>query len=225
MARRLHVLNPNRSTAMTEAVLAQVRRQLPPGWQALGHTAADGPPVIASRETFEAAASRAAGWPARIDPPLQHGDALLLACFGDPGLEALRAAAAPCPVSGLAEAAVAAAVAARQRFAIVTAGPAWVELLTQRVADFGAAAWLSGVQALPFDGRRLREDPQACRPALKAALQAAERGGAEALILGGAAFAGLDLRPGLHTRLPLIDPVAAATTRLVSDTSRDRHGD
>ncbi len=225
MARRLHVLNPNRSTAMTEAVLAEVRRQLPPGWQALGHTAADGPPVIASRPDYEAAANRAAGWPLRLHGALQHGDALLLACFGDPGLEALRRAAPGCAVTGLAEAAVAQAVAARQRFAIVTAGPAWVELLTQRVADFGAAAWLSGVQALPVDGRRLREDPQACLPALQHALQAAERSGAQALILGGAAFAGLDLGLGLHTRLPLIDPVAAATTRLVSDPTRDRHGD
>lgn len=223
IVRRLHVLNPNCSEAMTEAVLAQVRQRLPDGWQALGHTAADGPPVIASRDTFEAAAGRAAAWPAQMDPPPRAGDAVLLACFGDPGLASLRRAVPGCAVTGLAQASVAAAVAARQRFAIITAGPAWVELLTQRVADFGASAWLCGVQALPLDGRQLRDDPEACRPALQRALQAAERSGAQALILGGAAFAGLDL--GLRTRLSLIDPVEVATACLLSDSAGDRHGD
>lgn len=208
MTRTLHVLNPNNTAAMTEAVLVQVRRHLPPGFSAVGHTAVGGPPVIDSRARFAAAAQAV---PAMVqDTGPGHG--LLLACFGDPGLEALRAAAAPRAVVGLAEAAVAQAVAARQRFAILTAGPDWVAMLGERVADFGAAAWLSGVYALPVNGRQLAAEPGACRDALRAATRAAEQDGAQVLVLGGAAFAGLS---GLvETHLPLIDPIAAATAQL-----------
>lgn len=208
MMRRLHVLNPNSSAAMTEAVVSQVRCHLPPGFSVVGHTAADGPPVIDSRIRFDRAAQAMPGM-ARVG---DAHDALLLACFGDPGLEALRAAAAPRMVAGLAEAAVAQAVAARQRFAILTAGPGWVAMLGERIADFGAAAWLSGVYALPVNGRQLSADPEACRNALGAAARAAEGDGAQVLMLGGAAFAGL---AGLvESKLPLIDPIAAATAQL-----------
>ncbi len=208
MIRTLNVLNPNSTAAMTQAVLAQVRRHLPPGFSAQGHTAVDGPPVIDSRASF-AAAARAVPAMAQAAGP---EDRLLLACFGDPGLEALRVAAAPRAVVGLAEAAVLQAVAARQRFAILTAGPDWVAMLGERVADFGAAAWLSGVYALPFNGLQLAAQPEAGRDALRTAAQAAARDGAQVLVLGGAAFAGLS---GLvDTPLPLIDPIAAATAQL-----------
>lgn len=201
------VLNPNRTQAMTDAVLRQVRRHLPAGVTAIGVTDEHGPPVIASRATFALAAAAAPRFAAA------EGDALLLACFGDPGLEALRAAAAPRPVAGLAEAAMAQAVAERRRFAIVTAGADWVTMLNERVADFGAASWLSGVYALPVHGKQLVDDPEACRPALRDAVLAAQRDGAQALILGGAAFAGLAHL--VETELPLIDPTAAATAALL----------
>lgn len=205
----LWVLNPNTTATMTEAVLAQVRQHVPPGFSAHGITASAGAAVIASRASFEAAAEALPALAARCGP----GGGLLLACFGDPGLEALQRQQAPRPVVGLAEAAVAAAMAAGQRFAILTAGPAWTDLLTQRVADFGAAEALVGVYALPVDGAQLAADPEACRGLLHEAALAAARAGAQALVPGGAAFAGLHgLLPGT---LPLIDPVAAATAALL----------
>lgn len=201
----LWVLNPNSTQAMTDAVLVQVRALLPPGSTVAGITLANGPAVIDSRASYAAAAAQVAG------QTIADG-AVLLACFGDPGLEALRARRSPQPVVGLAESAVAAAVAARQRFAIVTAGAAWVDMLRERVADFGATAWLTDVHALPFNGLQLAHDPEACRAPLAAVVRAAEQGGAEAIVLGGAAFAGL--RGLVQTRLVVIDPVAVATRAL-----------
>lgn len=215
----LWVLNPNTTASMTDAVLAQVRAQVPAGVEVRGVTASVGAPVIATRETFDAATQAVPAMADQCHEPAEgtdgtQGGGLLLACFGDPGLEALRRRAAPRPVAGLAEASVAAAVAAGRRFAILTAGPAWVGLLTQRVTDFGADAWLTGVLALPVDGRALAAEPSRYRDALADAARQAERGGAQALILGGAAFAGLARL--VDTPLPVIDAIDAATAALLA---------
>lgn len=208
----LWVLNPNTTRAMTDAVVAQVRARVPAGFEVRGVTAREGAEVIDSRATF---AMAAAAVPALVADASSGG--VLLACFGDPGLEALRRAIAPRPVVGLAEAAVGVAVAARLRFAILTAGAAWVGMLTERVADFGAAQWLTGVHALPVNGRQLAAEPERYRTMLRDAAHDAERAGAQALILGGAAFAGLG---GLiETRLPVIDAIDAAAAALVQHLS------
>lgn len=206
--RTLTVLNPNTSESMTAAVVAQVQARVPPGWQVRGWTARTGAPVIDSPATFAAAAE---AWPARLadQPP---AGALLLACFGDPGLETLRRAVAPQPLVGLAEAAVVAT--AGRRFAILTAGPAWVPMLKARVADFGAARALTGVHALPVNGLALAREPQRFRAELRAAAEEAECAGAEALILGGAAFAGL--AGTVETSLAVIDAIDVATAQLVA---------
>lgn len=168
-----------------------------------------GAAIIDSPASFAAAAaavpSMAAG--------LHDADGWLLACFGDPGLEDLRRVVAPQPVVGLAEAAIAEARSRGLRFAILTAGPPWVPLLGQRVADFGAAQALTGVYALPVNGLALAGDPQRFRAPLRAAAARAEAAGAQVLILGGAAFAG---HAGLvETRLPVIDPIESATAALL----------
>lgn len=204
----LWVLNPNTTQAMTDAVVAQVRARVPAGVEVRGITAVHGAAVIDSRARFVDAAALP-----MLLPALGPSDGVLLACFGDPGLEALRRAVAPQPVAGLAEAAVAEAVAAGRRFAILTAGPAWVELLTERVADFGAVGGLSGVYALPVNGAQLAAEPERFRALLREAARTAEVEGAQALILGGAAFAGL---AGLvDTGLPVIDAIDAATASLL----------
>ena len=58
---------------------------------------------------------------------------MVIGCFGDPGLEALRALARQ-PVLGLAEASIREADALGEPFAILTMGRAWVEILNERVA-------------------------------------------------------------------------------------------
>ncbi|MDB5817222.1 MAG: Asp/Glu racemase [Rhizobacter sp.] len=228
---RLLVINPNTTTSMTEAVVAQVRGLVGPEVDVIGATAASGSPVIASRETFaigaEAAvrtletfvdaAVRATG--ASDDPsgdqrgtPETAFDGVMLACFGDPGLAAMRQRTSR-PVEALAEAAVRAAVVRGERFAIVTAGTAWVDMLSERVNEIGATSSLVGVYALPGTGRELAADPIGYRAAVEQAARRAADAGAQALILGGAAFAGQVHR--IDPRLRVIDPVVEATRALV----------
>lgn len=208
---RLLVLNPNSTAFMTDRVVTQVQQQLHqvrPDVSVQGHTCDDGPPVIDTPETFEAGAAAAVQAWARCTGTGQPPDALLLACFGDPGLETLRTAAAV-PVVGLAEAAMAAVAGQGLRFAILTAGPAWVPMLTQRAHDFGHGERLAAVMALPVSGRELAQQPQRWQPALQHAAEQAQRLGAQALVLGGAAFAGLG--PLVASPLPVFDGLEEAT--------------
>ena len=211
----LLVVNPNCTGWMTERVVRQVQHRLAgrAGVDAL--TAADGPAVIDDANSFAAGAAAAQRvLPGRLaEQPATGG--VMLACFGDPGLDAMRALAAPRPVHGLAEAAMRQATARGLRFAVLTCGPAWVGLLTQRARDFGLADGLSGVHALPVHGRALAEAPARWQGDLQAAADRATREGAQALILGGAAFAGLGRL--IDTELPVIDAIDAATDALLRD--------
>lgn len=209
----LLLLNPNSTPWMSERVAAQLRRHLAGRARLQVLTVADGPPVIDDAASF-AAADVAAQRALQLHLAAHPGtDGVLLACFGDPGLLALRGLAAPRPVQGLADAAMRLAAARHQRFAVLTCGPAWVPLLQQRAADFGCAQALSGIYALPVNGRVLAQQPQRWQAALQAAAQQAADDGARALVLGGAAFAGLE---GLvHSHLPMIDGIQAAADALL----------
>ena len=206
------VLNPNSTTWMTERVADALQGHLGAGFAVQAFTVDEGPPVVDSAETFETAA-RLVG-PACERALARHPatGAILLACFGDPGLEALRSACGQRRVVGLAYCAMADAAARHGRFAILTCGPDWVGLLERRAADLGHADALVGVWALPVNGRELALQPQRWQPALQAAADDAQRRGAQAIILGGAAFAGLEL--DIASALPRVDPLQAAANAL-----------
>lgn len=203
----LLVLNPNSSTPMTARVLAQLQQRLPMAhWR--GATALQGPAVIDSAASFAAGAQAAARL---LDAELNTRPdtaGVLLACFGDPGLERLRAQAAPRPVWGLADAALRQCQAQHGPCAVLTCGPAWVPMLEQRAADFGLADALVGVWALPVNGATLAAEPSRWWPRLQHLADEAVAAGAQALLLGGAAFAGLGRT--IDAPVPVLDCIDAA---------------
>ena len=206
------VLNPNTSAWMTQRVVECLRSLLGADASVQGWTAAEGPVVIDDAESF--AQGAAALQPLARTALERHpnASAVLLACFGDPGLEALREAAAGVPVVGLAECAMRQAAHEHGAFAVLTCGPAWVPLLTQRAAQFGLADALVGVWALPVNGAEFAREPLRWRAALADAAEQARQQGARALILGGAVFAGFeDL---IDSALPRIDALQCAARAL-----------
>lgn len=202
------VLNPNTTEAMTQAVVASLQPHLPASAEVLGLTAREGCAVIDSRASFAMGARQA---PRLLADVPVDADGILLACFGDPGLDALRAGTTV-RVVGLAEAAIQQARQTGKRFAILTAGREWIPMLEECVAGHGAAALLEGVHALDGNGAALQRDPGAFTAAVAQLAEAAASNGAEVLILGGAAFAGIDY--ALPARLMRIDPIEAAARQL-----------
>lgn len=161
--------------------------------------------AIASHAALDAWAEDAAQFPGHAG----QCDAVLLACFGDPGLFALRELS-PAPVVGLAEASMQAAAESARRFSIVTGGSRWVPMLGRLAHELGFGPKLASVRAIGITGGQVASDPERAIAALAGACREAQReDGADAVILGGAGFAGLAARVAPLAGLPVIDSVLA----------------
>lgn len=143
---RLLVVNPNTSASVTDLLQRRLQAQAAQadaGLQVKTVTARFGAPYVACEASYAVAQHAVLdAWAAA----LAHGDrpdAVLIGCFGDPGLFALRSGAGV-PVSGLAEAAFAAA-ARHGRFAVVTGGAAWAPMLERLAQALGRTAELAEI--------------------------------------------------------------------------------
>lgn len=213
--RELLVINPNTSASVSELLQQHVQAEVGLHVRVRTVTARFGAPYIADEAGY-AVASHAAldAWAAALARP-QDGsgpaaatDAVLIGCFGDPGLLALRESS-PVPVTGLAEAAFIEA-ARHGRFAIVTGGERWGPMLQRLAQALGHAPALAGIHTVVPTGAQLAADPAAARNLLAQACRDAVRQlGAQAVILGGAGLAGIaaQIQPGLG--VPLVDSVLA----------------
>jgi len=210
---RVLLINPNTSVEMTERIADEARRHVDGAVEIVAVTATYGCAVIASRAAYVVAAHAA------LDLYADHGagaDAVVLACFGDPGLEALREVTTV-PVIGLLDSALAVAASAGRAFAIVTAGPAWVPMLEERVRLTPHAGALRGVFAIAANGLAVSRDPARATAALQGAVEAAQAAGAQAVVLGGSALAGFGAR--LASAAELIDPLAVAMQAAATATA------
>jgi allantoin racemase len=203
---RLMLINPNTTAAITAKVAAEASRLAGAGVELVPVTGAFGARYISSRAAYAVAAHAALDAYAGCREP--H-DAVALACFGDPGLDALREIS-PKPVIGMADASIAAAARRGATFSIVTGGERWVAMLEEFVASRGLGAQLASVRAVTQTGGAIAADPDAALDALaRACLSAADQDGAEIVILGGAGLAGLTPRLKDKVSVPLIDCIEA----------------
>jgi allantoin racemase len=202
--KRCLVVNPNTTGAVTEMVVAACRRAQP-GVQWQGATARFGAAYIADEVSYAKGAHAALDAFQAFD---DGHDAVLLACFGDPGLLALRELARV-PVIGLAQSSFETA-ARRGRFAVVTGGHAWKPMLARFARAQALDANLVGIHTIDWTGAQIAADPDGARDALVAAAQQGVDAGAQCVLLGGAALAGL--APSLQPRLavPVLDNVLLA---------------
>ena len=207
--RRLLLINPNTSASVSALLHSHGQAAAGPNVQLHTLTAGFGAPYIACEASYAVAGHATLDLWARAIAPAQPGfDAVLIGCFGDPGLQALRQVSQT-PVTGLAEASFVAA-ASLGRFAIVTGGERWKPML-QRLADslgFGAA--LAGILTVQATGAELAADPVAAQALLSGACRdAMQRWEVQAVILGGAGLAGIAAKIQPAVPVPVIDSLLA----------------
>lgn len=203
---RLLVINPNTSTSMTDLVVQVMQGALPPGVEFTPATARFGARYIGSRAA-SAIASHAAI--ELLSENVEGHDAVILACFGDPALSAMKELS-PVPVIGLAEASCHLATTLGQRFSIVTGGARWKTILEEFVAGIGLESRLAGVRTIRPTGADVAKAPEKALDELAAACRACiEEDGAEVVILGGAGLAGLAERIADAVPVPVLCSVAA----------------
>lgn len=224
---RLLVINPNTSVGITHLLQQHVQAAVGPVQPVIevrSVTARFGAAYISSEASYAVAGHAVLdAWAAAVAKDSRKPDAVLIGCFGDPGLFALREGTGV-PVGGLAEAAFSAA-AWHGRFAIVTGGERWRPMLSRLAGALGHGQTLAGIHTVAPSGAQLMADPAAARALLaQACCQAAERFKAEAVILGGAGLAGMAADIAAEVPVPLIDSVQAGAQWALDALRRKNDG-
>ncbi|MEC5397478.1 aspartate/glutamate racemase family protein [Uliginosibacterium sp. H1] len=213
------IINPNTSASVTALMLDHARALAGDALTLTGSTASFGASYIASETSYAIAGHAALDCWARDAGAAQ---AVLIGCFGDPGLPALREIC-PVPVVGLAEAAMLEA-AKHGRFAIVTGGPRWVPILHRLAVYAGVQDRLADISVVERSGAELAADRSGAIVELAALCRrtaAANR--LDAIVLGGAALAGMGEEIAALTGLPVIDSVSAGVRALVAACRQQAH--
>jgi allantoin racemase len=203
----IKVINPNTSTGMTRTIERSALTVAGPDTSVLAVTPDTGP---ASIESHYDEALSVPGVLAEIAAGERKGvDGYVIACFGDPGLDAAREVAAG-PVVGIAEAAMRAAAFLGRGFSVVTTlarttGRAWDLAERYGVLRFCRGVHACGIPVLDLDGAAtVGTLVSACRTAV-------ERDGSDAVVLGCAGMADVCAEISREVGVPVVDGVAAAT--------------
>lgn len=211
--RRVLLINTNTTRSVTEFIERQARAAVGDAVQWKAVTAPFGAPYVTTEAGYAVAGHAA------LDCLEREGagcDAVWLACFGDPGLFALREVA-KVPVVGMAEASMREA-ARRGRYSIVTGGAAWGPILRRLAQALELDRELARVRTPPQASPELARAPELI---LEEVRKAADEDAAQSVIIGGAALAGVAATLQAQSPLPLIDSVecsARAAAKACSST-------
>lgn len=202
---RLILVNPNTSAATTEAMLSIARDAAPVGALLSGRTASFGAPLITRPEALDVAARAVVA----MAPHISGMDGVIVAAFGDPGLEELRELL-DCPVTGIAEAGMAEAAAGGRRFAIATTTPDLVTRIAATAERHGHHHFV-GTWVTRGDPETVMADAGHLVDALgETCHRAISEGGADAIVIGGGPLATAARVLARQLPVPLIEPVPAS---------------
>ena len=206
---RIRVINPNTTESMTAVIGKAAQAVAAPGTTIEAVTSTMGPVSIESH--YDEALSVPGVLASIAHGETQGVDGYVIACFGDPGLDAARELARG-PVIGIAEGAMHAASFLGRGFSVVTTlgrtmGRAW-----DLAEHYGMSRFCRGVHACEIPVLALEPDPDAREVIAGRCAEALESDGSDVIVLGCAGMADLCAAVSAGIGAPVVDGVAAATT-------------
>ncbi|TCJ93116.1 aspartate/glutamate racemase family protein [Nocardia alba] len=210
---RIRVVNPNTTRAMTDTIERCALAVTGRGTLLDAVTSEIGP---ASIESHYDEAMSVPGLLAAIARGEADGvDGYVVACFGDPGLDAARELAVG-PVIGIAEAAMRTASHLGRGFSVVTTLGRTVGRAADLAEHYGMGRFCRGIHACEIPVLALETDPDARKIVTEACRAAVAQDGSDAVVLGCAGMAELCAHIRDEIGVPVIDGVAAATLTVQS---------
>lgn len=210
----IKVINPNTTWAMTEKIGASARSVSAFGTVIQAVSPSMGP---ASIESHYDEALSVPGVLDEIAKGERDGvDGYVLACFGDPGLDAARELATG-PVVAIAEAGMKVATYLGRSFSVVTTLDRTIGRAWDLAAHYGVKEFCRNVRACEIAVLDLEIPGSAARDVITAeCARAVAEDGCDVIVLGCAGMA--DLAADISSRIgvPVVDGVAAATTMVQS---------
>lgn len=212
--RPLLLINPNTNEATTQEMVEIARAAAPSGLVIEGATVTHGAPLIYDDEKLSVSARAVTELASTLELTRYCG--VMVAAFGDPGIDALRAIS-PVPVTGIAEAGIIEAARGNRRFSIVTTTPNLVSAIQKRVECYGYASSFNGVRLTEGDVVELMSDPSQLEARLAQACQIAiSEDAAEAIVIGGGPLAVHALALKSRFSVPIVEPVPTAVRLAVA---------
>ncbi len=201
----LVVINPNSSTTVTEGIDAAVQPLRTFGRPIRCLTLAEGPPGIESQRQADLTI------PPMLQLAAEQTDAagFVIACFGDPGLHALRDQTIK-PVVGIQEAAVMTALTLGQRFGVIAILPASIPRHLRAFGAMGVLDRLAGDRALGLGVADLADPDKSLAAMIATGLRLRDEDGAQVLIMGCAGMARYRGPLEQATGMPVVEPTQAA---------------
>jgi allantoin racemase len=212
---KILVINPNTTESMTEHLRRELEGVAGPGVELTCANPEHGPVSI------ESAYDEALAIPPTLElvrsAEREGYDAVVLACFSDPGLEAARELVS-IPVVGIEEATLHLAAQLGFRFTILTTRCQRVPAKTEHVAMRGLAGRLASVRPLEMSVLEMDAEPERTKTRiLEVAGAAVREDGAEVIILGCAGLAGYAADMERELGVVVLDPspVALLTAEMI----------
>ena len=201
----LFVINPNATEAVTEGIARAIAPLRGLAVPVTCLTLAEGPPAIESQAQADLTVAPMLDLAARLEP---EAAGYVIACFGDPGVHALRDRTAK-PVLGIQEAAVATALTLGQRFGILAILPASIPRHLRSLGAMGVLDRLAGDRALGLGVAELSDPERTGARMIDIGRALRDADGAEVLILGCAGMAQYRATLEQALQIPVIDPCQA----------------
>lgn len=202
----IQVINPNASRAMTDSIEVAAREAAGSGTVIRAVTPEMGPASIESH--YDHALSVPGVLAAVAAGERAGAEGHVIACFGDPGLDAAREIARA-PVVGIAEAAMRLACFLGRSFSVVTTLPRTFGHTRDLARTYGFAGACAGVHGCDLPVLAL-DSPGARELVAKACAGARDADGCDVIVLGCAGMSGMAAGLSADLGVPVVDGVAAA---------------
>lgn len=204
----LIVINPNSSETVTQAIDAAVEPL-----RAMGDircvTLKEGPPGIETQRDADLVIAPMLGLAARLEP---EAKGFVIACFGDPGLHALRDQTG-LPVVGIQEATVSAALQLGQRFGVISILGRSIPRHMRSFGAMGVLGRLAGDRAIDLTVAQLSNAKVTQKAMIHAGQVLRDLDGADVLVMGCAGMAGYRAALEDAVGLPVVEPCQVATAQ------------
>ncbi|OZI23839.1 hypothetical protein CAL26_10510 [Bordetella genomosp. 9] len=209
--RPILLINPNSSEATTSMMHGILRAALPAAIAMASETAKRGAPMITTPADLAIAAEEVL----RIGTErADEVSAIIVGAFGDPGLDALRAAVT-IPVTGLGVASLRLAAEGGRRFGVATTTPGLGTSIAGAVERLGLTALFTGTRLAASDPLALASKPGQQEEELAQAVRACiEMDGAAAVVIGGGPLSAAAAKLAPRFTVPIISPVEAAAVEV-----------
>ncbi|MGQ0564117.1 MAG: aspartate/glutamate racemase family protein [Gemmobacter sp.] len=211
----LIVINPNSSARVTAGIDAAMEPLRGWGTPIRCVTLEEGPPGIETQAQADLTIAPMLRLAASLEV---QAAGFVIACFGDPGLHALRDRTA-LPVVGIQEAAMATAMTLGQRIGVIAILPGSVPRHLRAFGAMGVSERIVGDRALGLTVADLADGARTLPAMIATGQRLRDEDGADVLIMGCAGMAAYRCAVEQATGLPVVEPCQAAAgmalTRIV----------